>query len=67
MKKKLQMRNTEAERAFQDLIAIGLIKATGRYRNGQMVYVCTPDAELSDEARAYAAYLDGLKGKVQIN
>ena len=56
----------EVEWAFQDLLARGLIRPTGRYRNGQMVYECTPDAELSDETRAYP-YLDGLSGDTQVN
>jgi hypothetical protein len=65
MKKKQIM--TEIERAFQDLIINGLIRPTGRYRNGEMEYECTPEAELSDEARAYAAYVHSLSGNTQVN
>ena len=57
----------EIERAFQDLVSRGLLRPTGRYRNGQMVNECTPEAELSDEGRAYAAYLESLSGNTQVN
>jgi hypothetical protein len=65
MKNKLQM-NAELECAFQDLLVRGLVRPTGRYRDGQMVYEATPEAEQSAEARAYAAY-PGPNGAVQVN
>lgn len=40
---------------------------TGQYQDGEMVYELTPDAELPDEDRAYAAYLDSLSGDTEVN
>jgi hypothetical protein len=51
MKNKQQI-NAELECAFQDLLVRGLVRPTGRYRNGQVVYEATPEAEQSAEVRA---------------
>jgi hypothetical protein len=39
--------------AFSDLVRSGLLRSTGEYRNGQPVYIATPEEEKSDEAKAY--------------
>jgi hypothetical protein len=67
MKKKQAEIEREIERALQDLVINGLIRPTGQYRGGEMVYEATPEAELSDESRAYAAYLGSLSGSTQVN
>lgn len=67
MKDELRITHGEVHGALQELIKRGLVRPTGEYRNGRMVYECTPDAELSDEERAYAAYLNSLSGDTQVN
>lgn len=59
MKDKLRITKAEIYRALQELLRRGLVRPTGEYRNGRTVYECTADAELSDEARTYAACLSG--------
>lgn len=39
--------------ALFDLVRNGLLRPTGEYRNGQPVYIATPEEEKSDEAKAY--------------
>jgi hypothetical protein len=53
--------------ALQDLLTRGIVMHTGQYRNGQMVYKLTPDAELSNENRAYLTYLKSLRRDAQVN
>jgi hypothetical protein len=57
----------EIHSALQELVKRGVVRPTGEYRNGRMVYELTPDAKLSDEARAYAGYLNSLRGDTQVN
>jgi hypothetical protein len=40
--------------ALFELVREGLVQPTGEYRDGKPVYRATPEAELSDEAKAYA-------------
>jgi hypothetical protein len=67
MKDGLRITKGEIDCALQELLERGVVRPTGEYRNGRMVYECTPDAELSDEARAYAAYLNSLREDAQVN
>jgi len=36
-----------------DLVRNGLLRPTGEYRDGQPVYIATPEEEKSDEAKKY--------------
>lgn len=45
--------HSPVEEAIQNLVNHGVVRPCGEYRNGQMVYELVPDAELSNEARAY--------------
>lgn len=54
-----KMIDPELDDALIMLLVNGLIRPCG-LRNGEIVYECTPDSELSDKARAYSAYLHGL-------
>ena len=67
MEQEAQMTDEEFDCALHTLLTKGILRPTGEYQDGEMVYESTPDAELSDESRAYAAYLDLLNGDVQAN
>ena len=43
----------------QILLVKGLIRPAG-LKNGEILYECTPDSEMSDEAKAFKPYLYGL-------
>jgi hypothetical protein len=67
MKDELRYTRPELHWALQKLLKIGILRPNGEYRNGRMVYELTPDAELSDEARAYDAYLKSFRKDTQVN
>jgi hypothetical protein len=60
------MTDQDLDCALLMLLREELIRPAG-LRNGEIVYVCTPDSELSDKAKALAAYLDGLGRPVSSN
>jgi hypothetical protein len=60
------MTDAEFERAFRHLLAKGIIRSCG-LEGGEMLYELTPDSQLSDEAKAYAAYLDDLDNAGRAN
>ena len=59
------MIDPELDDALIMLLVEGLIRPCG-LKNGEILYECTPDSELS-EARAYSAYLHGLDRPVRPN
>lgn len=67
MEHETPLTDAEFDRAFQALLTKGILRPTGEYQDGEMVYESTPDAELSDETRAYVAYLDVLNGDIRAN
>lgn len=53
------MIDPELDDALIILLVKGLIRPCG-LKNGEILYECTPHSELSDEAKAFRAYLNGL-------
>ena len=58
-KEAYKMIDPELDDALIMLLVNGLIRPCG-LKNGEVLYQCIPHPELSDEARAFRAYLDGL-------
>jgi len=67
MKDESHISLAEIQGILDEFLAIGLVRPSGKYRNGGTCYELTPDAEQSFEARTYATYLKSLSGDPPVN
>lgn len=52
-----EIRCPQTDRALMKWVEVGLLRPTGKLRDGQPIYELTPETELSPKAKDYASHL----------